>query len=81
MKTQFFKLSLGLIAIMIMMSSCYKDYDDVYLADLDITLTYYDDTKNFSSYNSFVVRDSIGIVTDHLSEIEKRQFFTPDSPS
>ena len=69
-------LSFILLTIIIITSSCYPIDDDVLTEDFDVVLTYYDNERNFSDYNTFVIRDSVGIITDHLTFAEKQKFFT-----
>ena len=64
----------------LMLSSCFKTHDDTYLDELDITLTYYDSQFDFSGWNTYSMRDSIGLVTN-LKEADaiklKNKFYAP----
>jgi len=68
---------LGALAVMVslFMSACYTYHDDTYLDELDITLTYYDTNYNFQQYNTFAIRDSVGIISDYLSDSEIANFY------
>jgi hypothetical protein len=70
--------SLSVLAVVtLFISSCYEYHDDTYLDELDITLTYYDTTANFQTYNTFAIRDSVGIISDYLSSSEIAAFYAP----
>jgi hypothetical protein len=65
----------GLAVITFFMASCYEYHDDTYLDELDVTLTYYDTAFNFQQYNTFAIRDSVGIISDYLSDSEIDAFY------
>jgi hypothetical protein len=58
-------------------ASCYEYHDDTYLDELDITLTYYDTTFDFQQYNTFAIRDSVGLIEDEMSDSEIEEFYKP----
>jgi hypothetical protein len=62
-------------------TGCYKYHDDVYLDELDVTLTYYNSGFDFQTYNKFSVRDSVGIITNYLTEKEIEDFYKPGGGS
>lgn len=68
---------LGVLAVIISLFStaCYEYHEDTYLDELDITLTYYDTNFNFQQYNTFAIRDSVGIISDYLSDSEIDAFY------
>ncbi len=68
---------LGVLAVIISLFStaCYEYHDDTYLDELDITITYYDTLTNFQNYNTFAIRDSVGIISDYLSDSEIANFY------
>jgi hypothetical protein len=68
---------LGAVAVIVslFMTACYNYHDDTYLDELDITLTYYDTSFNYQQYNTFAIRDSVGIVSDYLSDAEIAAFY------
>lgn len=74
MKTKLLFISMMLVAILF--TSCYKSEVDVTLDDYDMTFTYYDTDFDFSTYQTFVVRDSVLLISDYLTEKEKREFYT-----
>ena len=57
------------------MTACYEYHDDTYLDELDITLSYYDTTYNFQPAVTFAIRDSVGIISDYLSDAEIANFY------
>lgn len=65
------------IVVTIFTSACYEYHDDTYLDELDISLTYYDTSFNFQDYNTFAIRDSVGLIEDHLSQSEINAFYAP----
>jgi len=65
----------AIAAITFFMASCYEYHDDTYLDELDITLTYYDTNYSFQNYHTFAIRDSVGIISDYLSDSEIAAFY------
>ena len=65
----------------VFLTSCFKTNDSVYLDELDITLTYYDTEFDFGPYNTFTVRDSVGLITNYLTKEQKEEFFEPGGTS
>jgi len=65
----------ALVVITFFMASCYEYHDDTYLDELDITITYYDTNYNFQNTNTFAIRDSVGIISDYLSDSEIDAFY------
>jgi hypothetical protein len=72
---------LGGVAVIValFMTACYEYHDDTYLDELDITLTYYDTTYNFQQATTYAIRDSVGIISDYLSESEIAAFYMPNN--
>ena len=70
---------LGAVAVIasLFMTACYEYHDDTYLDELDITLTYYDTTYNFQQNATYALRDSVGIISDYLSDAEINNFYKP----
>jgi len=70
----------GILTGSLFFAGCYKYHDDVYLDELDITLTYYDNEVDFQGYTTFAVRDSVALVPLFTvsQEITK---YTPDLPA
>jgi hypothetical protein len=77
-KLRLWSLLSGMAVITFFIASCYEYHDDTYLDELDITLTYYDTTANFQNYNTFAIRDSVGIISDYLSDSEIDAFYRPN---
>jgi hypothetical protein len=75
-----FTLALALLAGLFF-TGCYKYHDDVYLDELDITLTYYDQEVDFMTYTTFAVRDSVGIYSNYLKDNEIDDFYKPGGGS
>lgn len=69
-------LFLGSIILSLLLSSCYKQKDTTYIDEYDITLTYYDTDFNFSTYTTFMVRDSVMLYSDYLKDEEIEKFYT-----
>jgi hypothetical protein len=67
----------ALAVITLFMASCYEYHDDTYLDELDITLSYYDTNYNFQNNTTFAIRDSVGIISDYLSDSEIDNFYKP----
>lgn len=74
---------LVLTLVILGLSSCYKSIDTGDIDTQDLTLTYYDKnfaespTENFQTYKTFVIRDSVGIISDYLTQDEKDKFWSP----
>ena len=64
-----------------MATSCYNKQDDTTLADLDVTGTIYDTRFDFSGYNTFTIRDSVGLVSDYLTDSEIAEFYADGAAS
>jgi len=75
MKRISFKTSLFVLLAAIALTSCYKSGDDVSLDELDVTLTYYDTNFDYSTYNTFYVRDSVILTSNYLSKSEIADFY------
>ncbi len=65
----------------IFLTSCFQPNDDAYLDELDITLTYYETDFNFQQYNTFAIRDSVGLIHNYLSDNEVDAFYAPGGTS
>ncbi len=59
------KLFLSLLAMVLITSSCYKE-ESYYTADYDLTITHYDVEFDFSTYKTFYITDSVGIISDYI---------------
>ncbi|NOR87201.1 MAG: DUF4136 domain-containing protein [Bacteroidales bacterium] len=73
MKTKLLFVSMLLLGLSL--TSCYKATEDATLEEYDITLTYYDPGFDFQTYQTFVVRDSVMLVSDYLTDEEKANFY------
>jgi hypothetical protein len=81
MKLKMKHLNLMVIAFGIsLMASCYP-YDSSYTDELDLTATLYDTTADFSKYKTFVIRDSVGLVSNYLSDSQRDDFYRPGGKS
>ena len=69
------------LAIALFMTACYQYHDDTYLDELDISLTYYDTSFNFQQYDTYAVRDSVGLIEDHMKPNEIEDFYKPGGTS
>jgi hypothetical protein len=71
---------LGAVAVIVslFLTACYNYNDDTYLDELDLTLTYYDTSYNFQQNTTFAMRDSVGIISDYLSDAEIEAFYRPN---
>jgi hypothetical protein len=69
------------VIITFFMASCYEYHDDTYLDELDLSLTYYDTSFNFQNYNTFAIRDSVGLIEDNMSDAEVAAFYAPNGGS
>jgi hypothetical protein len=67
--------------ILVLTTGCYDYHEDTYLEELDITLTYYDNQTDFNAYTTFAIRDSVGLLTNYLSDDEIEDFYKPGSGS
>ena len=74
MKTKLLFISMMLVAILF--TSCYKPEEDLAIDDYDMTLTYYDTEFDFNTYQTFVIRDSVLLISDYLTDKEKEEFYT-----
>lgn len=71
----------GLAVITFFIASCYEYHDDTYLDELDLTLTYYDTSFNFQQYNTFAIRDSVGLIENDLSDAQIAEFYSSNGGS
>jgi hypothetical protein len=74
MKTKFLFISMMMIALLF--TSCYKAEEEATLDDYDLTLTYYDTEFDFGTYKTFMIRDSVMLISDYLTEKQMREFYT-----
>jgi len=70
------KLLLMSLVLALGFTSCYKAEDQATLNDYDLTLTYYDTEFNFNTYKTFMIRDSVVLVSDYLTDKQKEEFYT-----
>jgi len=76
------------MSFLIGLNSCYKESDLDY-HDMDVTLTLYDKSfsertdTNFQTYKTFVIRDSVGLISDYIDEGSDtwRKFYKKDGTS
>jgi len=69
-------------------TSCFKEVDTGDIDTQDVTLTYYDTefaenpSENFQTYKTFVIRDSVGVISDYLTDSQLNEFWsrTGDGP-
>ena len=74
-------LNLILVAFGIsLLFACYP-YESVYTDELDLTLTKYDTEADFSKYKTFVIRDTVGLITNYYTALEKANFYAPGGTS
>ena len=76
------KLFVLLGAISLLLTSCYKELDTGNIDTQDVTLTYFDtefeknSSENFQTYKTFVIRDSVGVISDYLTDDQKNKFWS-----
>jgi hypothetical protein len=63
------------LVVSLFMTACYDYHDETYLDELDMTITYFDTTYNFQQVSTFAIRDSVGIISDYLSDSEIDNFY------
>ncbi len=71
-----FTLVIGLV-----LTSCYKVNDSAYLDELDVTLSYYEKDFDFQQYSTFAIRDSVGLISDYLTNAQITNFYKPGQGS
>lgn len=69
------------MVLIVFITSCYKEQGPEYYDDLDITITYYDNTVDFSTYNTFTVRDSVGLFSDYFDDQDIKDFYAANGLS
>jgi hypothetical protein len=69
------RLGAVVVIVSLFLTACYNYNDDTYLDELDLTLTYYDTSYNFQQNTTFAMRDSVGIISDYLSDSEIDAFY------
>jgi hypothetical protein len=69
------RLGAAALIVSLFMTACYDYHDDTYLDELDVTLTYYDTNYNFHQNSTYALRDSVGIISDYLSDAEIANFY------
>ncbi|MEA3480106.1 MAG: DUF4136 domain-containing protein [Bacteroidota bacterium] len=74
-KIQYYKPILTSLVLILILTACYNKQSDTDLADLDVTATYYDTEFDFSKYNTFAIRDSVGLVEDSLTDEQIAEFY------
>jgi hypothetical protein len=82
MRKRISKILLPFIALATIVTSCYKT-ETIYYEDYDMVLTYYDTKFDFSTYKTFYVRDSVGMISDYIKPGDNnwQQFYAPAGPS
>lgn len=74
-KKHYYKLVLTSLVLILIATSCYNKQPDTDLADLDVTITYYDTEFDFSLYNTFAIRDSVGLIQDNMTDEQIAEFY------
>ncbi|MCK5857488.1 MAG: DUF4136 domain-containing protein [Bacteroidales bacterium] len=76
------KMLLVFIAIATITTSCYKT-ETVYYEDYDMVLTYYDTKFDFTTYKTFYIRDSVGMISDYIKvdDTNWKSFYAPGGAS
>ena len=69
------RLGAAVVIVSLFMTACYNYHDETYLDELDITATYYDTAFNFQQNTTFAIRDSVGIISDYLTDAEIAAFY------
>ncbi|MCK5846033.1 MAG: DUF4136 domain-containing protein [Bacteroidales bacterium] len=59
------KIVFSLMALVMVLSSCYKE-TTYYTEDYDLTITHYDVEFDFSTYKTFYITDSVGLISDYI---------------
>lgn len=67
---------IGLIFAGLMTTSCFKEQESATIDEYDVTLTVYDKDFDFETYSTFIVRDSVLIISDYLTDEEIEKFYT-----
>jgi hypothetical protein len=75
MKLKTNQLKLLVVALGISLLISCNPYDPVYIDELDLTVTTYDTEVDFSQYNTFVIRDSTGLIHNYLSGAQEDEFY------
>lgn len=65
-----------ILALAYIATGCHKDPALTY-ADTDMTITHFDADFDFTTYSSFIMRDSTILKTNYLSESEIEKFYKP----
>ena len=61
------KLFLSVLTLSVVLSSCYKE-ETYYTEDYDLTITHYDTEFDFSTYKTFYITDSVGLISDYIKK-------------
>ncbi len=69
------QISGGVILLLLILTSCYDYSDSVYLDELDVTYTEYNPEADFSSYQTFAIRDCVVLVQNHWKDQEIEAFY------
>ena len=67
--------------VSIFLTACYNYNDTAYLDELDVTLTYFDKTFDFQTYQTFTIRDSVGLISNYLTDAQIADFYKPGAGS
>ena len=70
------KQLLLLVAVSLILTSCYKTQGPDYYDQLDITLTKYDVNFNFAATKSVYVKDSVVLRHDYLTDSQVKDFYS-----
>ncbi len=70
------------VVLLVAFTSCYKS-DTSYYEDYDLTITRYDKTFDFTKVTTYYLRDSVGFISDEISEgdPEWKDFYKTGGPS
>ena len=63
------------VVLALLVTSCYNKQDDTELAELAVTGTVYDTEVDFLQYNTFAIKDSVGLVHDYLTDEQVADFY------
>ena len=82
MKNRMIKMIVLLVVLSTVVTSCYKT-ETIYYEDYDMVLTYYDTDFDFTTYKTFYVRDSVGLISDYIEPDDNnwKKFYAISGPS
>ena len=76
------KLFLSMLSLVMVLSSCYKEAT-YYTEDYDLTITHYDVEFDFSTYKTFYITDSVGLISDYIEKGDSdwKEFYSRNGAS